>query len=160
MSAQRQPIAVASIFELLPAGTPTRWIGDSADQEAAQRLRELGTELTGWVSREEVLAMTASARVYVHWTAWDGHPLSVLEAIGAGTVVVAHDIPPVREILGDEGVCATTEEAVGLTTQLLADEQLYRSMQAAQAQAAAPFSSRAMTAKWAEIYSRTAVVPA
>jgi glycosyltransferase involved in cell wall biosynthesis len=160
MSAQRQPLAVASIFERLPAGTPTRWIGDSADEEAARRLRELGTELTGWVSREQVLEMTASARVYLHWTAWDGHPLSVLEAIGAGTVVVAHDIAPVREILGDQGVCATIDEAVGLTRQLLVDEELYGAMQRAQARAAAPFSSRAMTARWAEIYSRTAVVAA
>jgi glycosyltransferase involved in cell wall biosynthesis len=153
MSAQRQPFEVARIFGRLPAGTPTSWIGDCADPNAAARLRELGTNLTGWLPREQVLEWTAGARVYLHWTAWDGHPLSVLEAIAGGTVVVAHDIPPVREILGEHGLCATAEQAAELIERLLADDEFYESVQREQALAAVPFSSNAMTDRWAAVYA-------
>jgi glycosyltransferase involved in cell wall biosynthesis len=153
MSAQRQPYEVARIFARLPAGTPTSWIGDCADPNAAAQLRELGTNLTGWLSREQVLERIANARVYLHWTAWDGHPLSVLEAIGVGTVVVAHDIPPVREILGEHGLCATIEQAAEWIERLLADDVLYASVQRAQGLAAVPFSSNAMTDRWAAVYA-------
>lgn len=152
MSAQRQPLVVEEIFRALPAGTPTSWIGDTADEHASAALRRLGTHLTGWVSRRDVLELTRKARVYLHWTAWDGHPLSVLEAISMGTVVVAHDIPPVREILGTQSVCATPADAVALIERLLVDDELYAAFQRDQAKAAAPFSGRAMTAKWGALY--------
>jgi glycosyltransferase involved in cell wall biosynthesis len=159
MSSQRQPMVVAEIFRACPEGTPTSWIGDTADHAASEVFQALGTRLTGWVSRNEVLELTRQARVYLHWTAWDGHPLSVLEAISVGTVVVAHDIPPVREILGERSVCREPEDAIRLIHRLLADDELYASLQREQAQAATSFSGRAMTAKWASLYAELALTP-
>jgi glycosyltransferase involved in cell wall biosynthesis len=101
--------------------------------------------------------LTRNARVYLHWTAWDGHPLSILEAISVGTVVVAHDIPPVREILGERSVCASPQDAIHLIHRLLADDELYGSLQREQARAAQSFSGRAMTDKWASLYATMAL---
>jgi glycosyltransferase involved in cell wall biosynthesis len=83
----------------------------------------------------------------------------VLEAISVGTVVVAHDIPPVREILGERSVCREPEDAIRLIHRLLADDELYASLQREQAQAATSFSGRAMTAKWASLYAELALTP-
>jgi glycosyltransferase involved in cell wall biosynthesis len=156
MSAQRQPQAVAAIFAALPAGTPTWWLGDDADPEAAESMRRDGTTVTGWLPREEVLDRMRRARVYLHWTAWDGHPLSVLEAISQGTVVVAHDIPPVREILAEDQVRPSSASAVSLIEELLADEEKLVALRNSQARAAYIFSGRAMTASWLNLYSRLA----
>ncbi len=152
MSAQRQPRAVAGIFRRLPVGTPTMWIGDQADEHAAATLAAGGTRLTGWRSRPETLALVGRARVYLHWTAWDGHPLSVLEAIAAGTVVVAHDIPPVREILGDRWVHRSSVAAASMIERLLEDDDFYAEALEAQRRAAAPFSGAAMTRDWCALY--------
>jgi glycosyltransferase involved in cell wall biosynthesis len=156
MSSQRQPSAVASIFERLDRQTRTAWVGDIEDEVAAARFRTRGTELTGWVEREEVLRRMAVARVYLHWTAWDGHPLSVLEAISVGTVVVGSDIAPVREILGENAVRATTDEGAELVEQLMVDDALYAELQRAQARIGETFSGREMTRQWLELYQQLA----
>ncbi len=159
MSAQRQPLEVAKIFGALPPGTPTAWLGDAADPVAADVMERGGTELTGWLARDEVLARTRAARVYLHWTAWDGHPLSVLEAISQGTVVVAHDIPPVREILGPQQLRRTVGDAAGLIRELLESDVRFADLQRAQAQAAQRFSGQAMTASWISLYTQLVTDP-
>lgn len=154
MSAQRQPLAVAEILAALPREAPKGWIGDPGDDESVRALEASGTSITGWRPREEVLEITRRARVYLHWSAWDGNPLSVLEALSVGTVVVGHDIPPVREILGERWVHRRPEAAAAMIERLLVDDDFFASVQLAQARAAAPFTARSMAEQWCELSAR------
>ena len=71
----------------------------------ARRAPAAGIPLSDWLPRGELLDRIGSAGAYLHWTAWDGLPLSILEAMALDVVVVASDIPPNREILGPDAVC-------------------------------------------------------
>lgn len=75
-------------------GLPFRWIwvggGDPADE---QELREAGVLVTGWTSRAKALGWLAAADVYVHTAAWEGAPVSVLEAAALGLPVVVRRNP-------------------------------------------------------------------
>ena len=100
------------------------WIGDAPGDEAAP-LRAAGIPLTGWLPHaEDALAELARATVLLHYSAWDGAPLAVLEAIARDVVVVASDIPPNRELLGPDQVCAGEAAAIALIRAVIADAEL------------------------------------
>ena len=75
-------------------GLPLRWIwvggGEPAEE---QRLRDAGVVVTGWSSRPAALGWLATADVYVHTAAWEGSPVSVLEAAALGLPIVARRNP-------------------------------------------------------------------
>lgn len=96
------------------------------------------------------------ARAYLHWAAWDGLPLSVPEAISQRAVVIAHDIPPVREILRADQLCQSEEEAAARTKALLEDERTYAKTRNEQLQAVERFLRLAMTRSWQELCARLA----
>ena len=67
------------------------WIG-GGDEKSAGRLRQAGVRVTGWLDRDRALERLAAADVYVHTAAWEGCPLTVLEALRAGVPVVARSL--------------------------------------------------------------------
>jgi len=91
---------------------PLRWIwvggGEPADERA---LREAGAEVTGWLPRSQALGWLATADVYVHTAAWEGLPVSVLEAAALGLPIVARRIPAL-ESLGLPLLCDSPEALV------------------------------------------------
>ncbi|WP_117233109.1 glycosyltransferase [Vibrio maerlii] len=60
-------------------GVRIRWIG-GGDAELEQRLRDTGIEVTGMLPRDEVLTQLQQAHLYIHTAAWEGMPLTILEA--------------------------------------------------------------------------------
>lgn len=68
-------------------------------------IRDLGVqdsvELTGWISREELLQLYARARAFVYPSTFEGFGMPVLEAMAAGIPVACSDIAPLREVAGD-----------------------------------------------------------
>ncbi|WP_436699569.1 glycosyltransferase family 4 protein [Nocardioides sp. BYT-33-1] len=74
--------------------TPLRWewLG-SGDAEGEQALRAAGVEVSGWLPRAEVMARLGSAQAYVHTAAWEGAPVSILEAAAVGLPIVARVLP-------------------------------------------------------------------
>jgi glycosyltransferase involved in cell wall biosynthesis len=71
-------------------GLPLRWIWIGGGDAAAERaLRDVGVLVTGWSSRRRALGWLTTADVYVHTAAWEGAPVSVLEAAALGLPVVA-----------------------------------------------------------------------
>jgi glycosyltransferase involved in cell wall biosynthesis len=125
LSAQRRPEACARILARVSDLATVRWVGGEQPGSAAApsraTLEALGIEVTGWRPRERVLGEMRAAHVYVHWTSWDGMPMSVLEAMSTDTVVIASDTEPNREVLGDRQVCRTEAEAVELARAVLSD---------------------------------------
>ena len=73
------------------------WVG-GGDEAGEGRLRAAGVRVTGWLERSAVLDELATADVYVHTAAWEGAPLSILEAARAGCPVVARKIAPLRTL--------------------------------------------------------------
>ena len=73
------------------------WIGggSSADEE---RLRQSGCAVTGWKLRREAVELLRQSDVYVHTAAWEGFPLAVPEAAGAGLPCVVRRIPATQEL--------------------------------------------------------------
>jgi glycosyltransferase involved in cell wall biosynthesis len=103
-------------------GLPLRWIwiggGEAAEEQA---LREAGAEVTGWLSRPQALGWLNTADVYVHTAAWEGLPVSVLEAAALDLPIAARRIPAV-ESLGIPLLC-DSPEALVTAVRSLTDER-------------------------------------
>lgn len=117
--AQKDPAFLAEAARA--AGPSTRWIWAGDGDPALRRtLEDAGVVVTGWLARQEVLALLGTADVYVHTASWEGAPVSVLEAVGAGLPVVARDIPALRS-LGVPDLVATPAECA-LAVRALQDD--------------------------------------
>jgi glycosyltransferase involved in cell wall biosynthesis len=100
-------------------GLPLRWIwvgGGRPEEERA--LRDAGAVVTGWLPRQAALDRLATADVYVHTAAWEGCPVSVLEAAALGLPIVARRIPAL-EALAVPTLYDTPEAVVAAARSLL-----------------------------------------
>jgi glycosyltransferase involved in cell wall biosynthesis len=151
---QRRPAATARILAALAADARISWIGGSGDGDE-RVVRDAGVPVTGWLPHAEALERLAEATVYVHWSAWDGQSLAILEAIARDVVVVASDIPANREIVGPRQVCADERSAIALARSVLRDPALRAELLAEQRHRAPEFGARRMSAEWLAVYDRT-----
>jgi glycosyltransferase involved in cell wall biosynthesis len=158
---QRRPEACARILAGAADLAEIAWIGGGGPEgekrdRALAALREAGATPTGWLPRERVLEELRASTVYLHWTAWDGQALSLLEALACDAVAVASDVAPNREVLGPRQLCSTEEEAIALLRQILTDPQLAEELLADQRQRGARHSATTMVSRWAELYEELA----
>jgi glycosyltransferase involved in cell wall biosynthesis len=151
---QRRPAATARILAALATDARVGWIGGSGDGDDGA-VRDAGIPVTGWLPHSEALDRLAEATVYLHWSAWDGQSLAILEAIARDVVVVASDIPANREIVGPRQVCTDERSAIELVRSVLADPALRAGLLAAQRRRAPDFSARRMSAEWLAVYEQT-----
>ena len=151
----RMPAASASILAAVSDLADVVWVGGGGRGGVSESaVTDQGVPVTGWVGREQVLAMLRSATACLHWTAWDGQPLSILEAMANDVVVVAGDIEATREILGPEQVCGSGEEAVRLLRELLTRPGLREEMLQSQRRRRAGFGAQRMAEEWRQAYER------
>lgn len=100
-------------------GLPLRWIWVGGGRpEEEQALRDAGALVTGWLPRQAALDRLATADVYVHTAAWEGCPVSVLEAAALDLPIVARRIPAL-EALEVPTLCDTPEAVVAAVRALL-----------------------------------------
>jgi glycosyltransferase involved in cell wall biosynthesis len=158
-SPQRRPEACARMLSAVADRAAVRWIGGGADSPGQRALREAGVPVTGWLPRTATLRSLSESTVYVHWTAWDGLPLSILEAMANDVIVVASDIGPNREVLGPEQVCRTEADAVRLIRAILDDGELWARLLANQRERRRWYGADRMAAQWIELYRSLAAAP-
>jgi glycosyltransferase involved in cell wall biosynthesis len=160
---QRRPDACARILSTLAPIAESRWVGGGGGAEGEPGRAALATAaipVTGWLPRAEMLGEMASATAYLHWTAWDGQPLSILEAMAFDAVVVASDIAANREIVGVGQTCATEAQAAALLRRVILEPGLRASLLRDQRERRGRYAARRMVGEWVATYEMLAERPA
>lgn len=148
---QRQPEACAGILAAIADMSDVAWIGGGRSTAALERA---GVPLTGWVDHDEAMRRLGEATAYLHWTAWDGLPLSIMEAMARDVVVVASDIGANEELLGARQVCATEKEAIALLRRVLTEPELRGALLDSQRARRDRFSGERMARDCRAVYRR------
>ncbi|WP_104041115.1 glycosyltransferase [Vibrio hyugaensis] len=73
------------------------WIG-GGDAELEQQLREIGITVTGMIPRNEVVSLLKSSDLYLHTAAWEGMPLTILEAAKLHLPMVIRSIGATKDL--------------------------------------------------------------
>jgi glycosyltransferase involved in cell wall biosynthesis len=154
---QRQPEACARILGQVKDVAGVLWVGGADGDRHRSGLAALtgeGVEVTGWLPREQALEQLTAASVYLHWTAADGQPLSVLEAMALDIPVVASDIPPCRDLLPEDQVCVNEDEAVALIRNIVSDDELADTVRDAQRSRRGRYRASRMVSETLQLYRR------
>jgi glycosyltransferase involved in cell wall biosynthesis len=157
---QRRPIEVAQILDRVRDLAEVSWVGGAGSgvyaDKASTELSRRNVPITGWQEPFAVTERLRGAAIYVHWTSWDGLPMTVLEAIAAGAVVVAADTPPNREVLGHDGVYESIEDAVADIRVMLQSPAEWTKRAQQQRSRALAYGARRMQQEWNALLSDVA----
>jgi glycosyltransferase involved in cell wall biosynthesis len=153
----RRPSEAARILGSVADLAAVEWIGGAGRGGVpSETVTGQGVRLTGWLPRKEAIARLRAATACLHWAAWDGRPLSVLEAMACDVVVVGSDIPPLRELLSPEQLCADERSAAALLRRVLTDRAFRDHLLEEQRRRRADGGARRMTAGWRAVYAELA----
>lgn len=109
MSAQKGFAYFQELAALCGNTVKFKWIGGGGGAQAIASLENLGVEVTGWLTRPQVISHMKGLDLYFHSAAWDGFPISVLEASKLDLPILLRKIGP----FSSEGLhtVASVEEA-------------------------------------------------
>lgn len=109
---QKNPVLFNQIARAMP-DVRFRWIGDG---ELRELLDAPNIEVTGWVSRRDVIRLADQADCFLLPSSWEGLPISLLEAMYLEKPCVVSDVLGNRDVIrnGENGfVCHEPEQFVG-----------------------------------------------
>jgi succinoglycan biosynthesis protein ExoA len=150
---QRNPEGTAEIIARVRDLARPVWIGaEPSPGPATETLRAAGVEITGWLSRSETTEVLRRATALLHWSAWEGQSLALLEAMAFSVPVIASDIPPNREVLGPEQVFSSEADASRALRELISGDGLRERFLENQGQRRRFYSARRMSGQWLELY--------
>jgi glycosyltransferase involved in cell wall biosynthesis len=136
-------------------------VGDGPERRAIEALAgRLGVqdrfEIVGW--RDDARRYLGALDIFVLPSRFEGFPLSIVEAMLAGTAVVASDIGSIAEAVvpGETGLLVPPDDPEGLAAairELLDDPARRRTLsEAARSRARRHFTSSVMAARYQELY--------
>jgi glycosyltransferase involved in cell wall biosynthesis len=99
-------------------------------------------QITGWISREELLGLFARARAFIYPSTFEGFGMPVLEALAAGIPVACSRIPPLEEVAGEAALYfdpLNEQEIETALGRILTDQALRSRLEKAGPQQADPF---------------------
>lgn len=156
ISPQKRPEYFAEVARALRDEADFVWIGDGDDEQGRAALTDAGVRITGWCTRSQALEELSSLHIYVQTSAWEGLPISVIEALAAGLPVVATDIVGNRDLLSGTSAGSLVEtpaQMISALQALIMDTVLrLRTGLAARRLAYERYSSRAMMRGYYELY--------
>ncbi|MBY6681896.1 glycosyltransferase [Rhodococcus sp. BP-316] len=88
---QKDPRFFAEVAEVVGPSCEFVWIGSG--DEGRECLERAGVRITGWIEPTEVRRLVQTASLYLHTAAWEGAPLSTLEAAEMGCPILSRSIP-------------------------------------------------------------------
>jgi glycosyltransferase involved in cell wall biosynthesis len=126
-----------------------------SQQVAALNLTER-VHFLGELPATDVSALLAAADVFVFPSLFEAMPMALIEAMNAGMPVVASDIPPLREALGDAGSFAPATNAQALATEItrvLRSPELAQQLRQRAKQRSASFSIETMVNAYEQLFA-------
>lgn len=151
---QKNPLRLVRAFEAA-GGARLLLAGDGslrAEVEGRERVHVLGV-------RGDVAAMLSACDAFALASDWEGHPLSVMEAMAAGLPVLATAVGGVPEIVGDAGLLVAPGDDAGLAAalrQVVADAPLRCELGRRSLARAARFDAGRMVADYEALFERVA----
>lgn len=124
---QKCPEKFAAIAAAVRSQDPTIqfvWVGDG-DPALRQILESAGVRVSGWAPKEQVWKILSEANLYLSTAAWEGMPVSILEAMAVGVPVIASDCAGNIDVVdhGKTGwLYSRNEDAVSLILQAFAPD--------------------------------------
>jgi glycosyltransferase involved in cell wall biosynthesis len=115
-----------------------------------------GVRVERAVTAERLAALYAGAAALVHPSLYEGFGLTVLEAMAAGTPVIAADAPGVREVAGEAAVYVDPRDPAAFAaamTSAASDDALRRRLGGTGRERARAFSWATSAEAHAEAYS-------
>lgn len=107
MERENNALLVVRAYEQVETDLPLVMVGDApyAKDYLAEVMRAADPRVRflGYRFGDEYHALQANARVYIQATEVGGTHPALVEALGHGNAVIAHDVPEHREVLGDAG---------------------------------------------------------
>jgi glycosyltransferase involved in cell wall biosynthesis len=149
---QRCPEQAAQILQGVSDVADVEWIGDGPIPIDRAPFERRGIAVSGWLERDEALRRLRRAEIYLHPAQWDGQPLAVLEAMALGTVVVASDIAPLRDLVPASQRFRSVPEAVDIMRSILSDDAALRSCLKSQSLVCDGHGAEKMAERWATLY--------
>jgi alpha-1,3-rhamnosyl/mannosyltransferase len=148
---QRRKDPLAALEAARSVGLPLVVAGPEKEPALAQRLREGGADLRGYVSKTELADLYRGAAALVLPSRFEGFGLPVLEAMACGTPVVAAPEPALREVAGDAAVYAEDGDFAAAVGRALDERER---LSAAGLERSRLFSWRETARLTAEVYRR------
>ena len=143
ISPQKDPELFAKVARSFDEDDVTfTWIGDG-DAEERSALEEAGVTVSGWIPPHELRRRLQHAALYLHTAAWEGGPVSTIEAASLGVPILARAIPSMRS-LGYPLAGETPQQLAVSVRRFFADPHFSAGVTATTASLAATASKPAM----------------
>lgn len=125
LAEQKAPAFAAEVARELRVLCPEvvcEWVGGPGDGSSPHEveLAAAGIGVTGWLPHSALGQRLATSAAYVHVAAWEGFPLTILEAVAARVPIVARRIPALASC-PEEWLGAQPQEVARLVSGVLGD---------------------------------------